>query len=102
MKPAGDRRAHARVEAVGALWGGLDIEVDARVVNSGGSGAMFESYIPADVNAVHVVTVRLGDSSGRIEARVRHCRRAPGGGWWPVYHIGVELIDVPDAFFSLG
>lgn len=101
MRPPGDRRTHARVEALGVLWGGLDIEVDARILNRGGGGAMVETNIPADVNAIHTVTVTLGSGSGRIEARVRHCRRAPRGGRWPVYHVGVELIDVPEAFFSL-
>ena len=98
MKALGDRREHIRLEVVGSLWGTLDVDRRARVVNVSGTGALIASPVPAAVDSTQTVRLTLGGREFKLEARVRHMSQVAG----PVedgnqYQIGLEFLGAPAA-----
>jgi c-di-GMP-binding flagellar brake protein YcgR len=96
MRPLGDRRSHLRLEVVGSLWGTLEIDRLASMVNISRSGALVVSWLSAPVNSVQTIKLVLGEREFRIQARVRHVRPA-GDEQEPLYQLGLEFLHVPPA-----
>ena len=51
MRPLGDRRRRIRLEVVGSLWGALEIDRQAELMNISRTGALIVSPVPAAVEA---------------------------------------------------
>jgi hypothetical protein len=97
MKALGDRREHIRLEVVGALWGTLEVNRPARVVNVSGTGALIASPAPVAVDSTQTVRLTLDGREFTLEARVRHMRQAPDSTDGASYHIGLEFLGDPAA-----
>jgi hypothetical protein len=97
MKTLGDRRAEVRLEVMGSLYGTLDIDEQARVVNISGGGALVTAAQPATVDSTQVVRLTLDGQQLSLEARVRHATRVEGQGEQVHYQIGLEFVKPPVA-----
>ena len=98
VKPLGDRRGRIRLEVVGLLWGALEIDHEARILNIGKGGALLASPVPAAVGSLQTVRVVLSQQEFKIQARVRHVQRPEPGDEEPSYRLGLEFLNVPLAF----
>lgn len=98
MKALGDRREHIRLEVVGSLWGTLDVNKRARVVNVSGTGALIASPIPAAVDSMQTVKLTLDGREFTLEARVRHLKQvANSTEEGTQYQIGLEFLGASPA-----
>jgi len=98
MRALGDRREQVRLEVVGTLWGTLEVNRPARVVNVSGSGALIVSATPATIDSTQMVRLTLDGREFKLEARVRHMRHvADGSEDGANYHIGLEFLGAPAA-----
>jgi hypothetical protein len=98
MKALGDRREHIRLEVVGSLWGTLDVNKRARVVNVSGTGALIASPIPAAVDSTQTVKLTLEGREFTLEARVRHMKEvANPSDDGTQYQIGLEFLGTSPA-----
>ncbi len=98
MKALGDRREHIRLEVVGSLWGTLDVNKRARVVNVSGTGALIASPIPAAVDSTQTVKLTLDGREFTLEAKVRHLRQiVQPGEDGTQYQIGLEFLGASPA-----
>jgi len=75
MKALGDRREQIRLEVVGSLWGTLDANRRARVVNVSGTGALIASPVPVALDSTQTVRLTLDGREFTLEARVRHMKQ---------------------------
>jgi hypothetical protein len=96
MSALGDRRRRVRHEVVGALWGTLEIQEHANVVNIGDRGALLAAPSTRDVDSIQLLELSLAGHDVQVEARVRHSRQAFGG----EHLIGFEFLSVPSALDS--
>src|ERR1700712_5238639 len=80
MRPLGDRRAHIRLEVVGALWGTLEFSEPTRVVNISATGAMIESPVPVARDSMQPLSLVVDGESLVINAPVRYMHRVTQGG----------------------
>ena len=94
MRPLGDRRRRIRLEVVGSLWGALEVDRQAFVVNISRTGALISSPIPAAIDSMQSVKLTVEGHEVRIPARVRHMQRLDQVGE-PQYHIGLEFLEAP-------
>jgi hypothetical protein len=96
MRPLGDRRRRIRLEVVGALWGALDLDRQAQLVNISRTGALIVSPVPAALDSTQSVRLTIEGHEVKLDARVRHMQRLadPGAGE-PRYRIGLEFLEVP-------
>ena len=93
MRALGDRREQVRLEVVGSLWGTLDTNRRARLVNISDTGALIESSQPAVIDSRQTVKFTLEGREIQIEARVRHMSEvAKPGGIGTHYQIGLEFV----------
>jgi hypothetical protein len=95
MRPLGDRRAHIRLEVVGALWGTLEFSEPTRVVNISATGAMIESPVPVARDSMQPLSLVVDGESLVINTHVRYMHRVTEGGDPPQYCIGVEFESPP-------
>ena len=100
MRPLGDRRRRIRLEVVGSLWGALEIDRQAQLMNISRTGALIVSPIPAAVDSLQSVKLTIEGHEIKLAARVRHLQKldapaAPGGGEGPRYRIGLEFLEEP-------
>jgi len=95
MRPLGDRRRRIRLEVVGSLWGALDVERDAQLVNISRAGALIVSPVPAAVDSTQSVKLTVEGHEVRLDARVRHLQKVGDGGAEPLYRIGLEFLEAP-------
>ncbi len=95
MKPLGDRRARPRFEILGALWGTLDLDEEARVLDISSTGALIESTEPATVDSMQLVRLMISGTEIATSAHVRHVRFVADAGLPPRHLIGLELIAPP-------
>jgi hypothetical protein len=96
MRALGDRREQIRLEVVGSLWGTLETDKRARLVNISDTGALIESPLPAVVDSKQTVRFALDGREITMEARVRHMAQIPRpGGVGTHYHIGLEFLGSP-------
>ena len=94
MRSLGDRRSRIRLEVVGSLWGALDIERQAQLVNISRTGALIMSPVPAAVDSMQSVTLTVEGHEVTVDARVRHLQRLAEG---PevIYRIGLQFLEAP-------
>jgi PilZ domain len=95
MRPLGDRRAHLRLEVVGALWGTLELVETATVLNISTSGALIGSPIPAAPDSRQPVVLAVDGEEITVETQVRHVRRVESESEPPLYLIGVAFVSPP-------
>jgi len=95
MRPLGDRRRRIRLEVVGSLWGTLEIERQAQLVNISRTGALIMSPIPAAVDSTQSVKLTVEGHEVRLDARVRHLQRLTDSLGEAVYRIGLEFLEAP-------
>ena len=97
MRPLGDRRRRIRLEVVGSLWGALDTDRQAQLLNISRSGALIMSPVPATVDSTQSVTLTVEGHEVRLDARVRHLQKMTDTGGEAVYRIGLEFLEAPVA-----
>jgi hypothetical protein len=95
MRRLGDRRRRIRLEVVGSLWGTLETEQQAQLVNISRAGALIMSPVPAAVDSTQSVKVTIDGHEVRLDARVRHLQRLTDGYPDGVYRIGLEFLEPP-------
>jgi PilZ domain-containing protein len=93
----GDRRAHVRLEVVGALWATLELTEPARVVNISKDGALLTSPVAMPPESVQPLHLKLEGHEIVVDARVRHVRRVSGPDEPIRYLVGVEFLSIPPA-----
>lgn len=95
MRPLGDRRRRIRLEVVGSLWGALEIEREAQLVNVSRTGALILSPVPAVVDSTQSLKFTVEGHEVKIAARVRHLQRVGDAEGEPRYRIGLEFLEAP-------
>jgi hypothetical protein len=88
MRRIGDRRADVRLEVVGALWGTLEMQKRAQLIDVNETGALLLSAVSLPINTVHAVEITRNGHSQTAEVRVRHVRPAHAG----AFHLGLEFL----------
>ena len=92
----GDRRAKARFEIVGDLWGTLDPNATFTVRNLGSSGALLESPIALAPDSMHWVSAIIDGQAEPLRVLVRYSVRNEAASK-PQYLTGVEFVSVTPA-----
>ena len=95
MKPLGDRRRRIRLEVVGSLWGALEVDRQAQLVNISRTGALILSPIPAAVDSTQSVRLTVEGHEVKLDARVRHLQRMIDSAGESMYRIGLEFLEAP-------
>jgi hypothetical protein len=95
MRPLGDRRRRIRLEVVGSLWGALEIELQAQLVNISRTGALIMSPVPAVVGSTQSVKLTVEGHEVKLAASVRHLQRVTDAAGEPRYRIGLEFLEAP-------
>ena len=100
MRPLGDRRRRIRLEVVGSLWGALEIDRQAQLMNISRTGALILSPVPAAVDSLQSIKLTIEGHEIKLAARVRHLQRldagpAPSGVEGARYRIGLEFLEEP-------
>jgi hypothetical protein len=81
---------------VGSLWGTLEIDREAQLVNISRSGALILSPVPAPVDSTQSIRLTVEGHEVKLAARVRHMRRMDmAGGPESQYRIGLEFLEAP-------
>ena len=97
MRPLGDRRRRIRLEVVGSLWGALEVDRQARLVNVSRTGALIASPVPAAVDSLQSVKLSVDGHEVKVAARVCHMQRIDeAAADQPQYRIGLEFLEAPD------
>jgi len=92
----GDRRRRIRLEVVGSLWGAMEVDRPAELVNISLSGALITSPVPTAVDSTQSVRLTIEGHEVTIAARVRHLQRlSTAGESEPHYRIGLEFLEAP-------
>jgi hypothetical protein len=94
MRPLGDRRRRIRLEVVGSLWGALEIDRQAQLMNISRTGALILSPVPAAVDSMQSVKLTIEGHEIKLAARVRHLQRLDEAGQ-ARYRIGLEFLEEP-------
>jgi hypothetical protein len=92
----GDRRAKARFEIVGDLWGSLDASATFTVRNLGSSGALLESPVALTPDSMHWVSAIIDGQAEPLRVLVRYSVPNEGAGKVR-YLAGVEFVSVTPA-----
>lgn len=96
MRPLGDRRRRIRLEVVGSLWGTLEIDRQAQLVNISRTGALILSPVPVAVDTTQSVKLTVEGHEVRLAARVRHLQRlGDADDAEAQYRIGLEFLEAP-------
>jgi hypothetical protein len=88
----GDRRSRIRLEVVGTLWGALDFEDVARVVNISDTGVLIATRSAPPLDSIQAIRLRIEGREVTVTARVRHFRQAAGPGGSPEFLVGLEIV----------
>ena len=93
MRRVGDRRARVRLDVVGALWGTLETQKRAQVVDINDTGALLlVARAPAAEHGAHSgADARRTEPVHRGAGASRPARRPVAG----TYHVGVEFLSSP-------
>jgi len=89
MSALGDRRRRVRHEVVGALWGTLEVDEPARLVDVSPGGALVSVDTPRDLEAAPSLVMTHDGRQVHRPARVRYVRRASHG----AYQVGLEFLS---------
>jgi PilZ domain-containing protein len=95
MRPLGDRRRRIRLEVVGSLWGTLEVDRRATLVNISRTGALILSPVAAAVDSTQSVKLTIEGHEVKLAARVRHLHRVTPSSGAPQYQIGLEFLEAP-------
>ncbi len=88
----GDRRGDLRFEIIGQLWGSVETVADLPLRNLTRGGALVESRLPLNAEAVRAVRLVQGDEASDVQVKVRHVT-AQRGADGEHYFIGLEFIE---------
>jgi hypothetical protein len=91
IRTTGDRRAHVRLDVVGALWGTLRATNTAQVLDLSPTGALIVSQVPLAPDSVQSIRIALDGEEVTVEARVRHVREVTRPSQPVQYHVGLEF-----------
>ena len=80
---------------MGSLWGSLEIEREARLVNISRTGALILSPVPAVVDSTQSIKLTIEGHALKLAARVRHQQRVTDTAGEPSYRIGLEFLEAP-------
>lgn len=97
MSTLGDRREHARLEVIGSFRATLEISHPVDVLNVGRGGALVRTWLPALVDSIRPITLRLRGERVQIRARVCHLTLTTSQDAGSCYQMGVEFLDMPEA-----
>jgi hypothetical protein len=88
----GDRRSDLRFEIIGQLWGSLETVEQLPLRNLARGGALVESRLPVNPEAVRSIRIALGEQMSDIQVRVRHVtsEKAEGG---ERFLVGLEFVE---------
>jgi hypothetical protein len=81
---------------MGSLWGAIEIDRQAELVNISRTGALITSPVPAAVDSTQSLRLTVQGHEVKVDARVRHLQRLadlPEGE--PQYRIGLEFLEAP-------
>jgi hypothetical protein len=92
----GDRRAKARFEIVGELWGNIETSMSLVVRNIGDGGALLESPVALEPGSLHWVSALIDGDPQPVRFRVRHSTRTTAGAD-ANYLLGVEFVSLTPA-----
>ena len=95
MRPLGDRRHRIRLEVVGSLWGTLEIDREAKLVNISRTGVLITSPVAAAVDSTQSVRLAIEGHEVKLAAKVRHLQRVADLDGAPQYRIGLEFLEAP-------
>ena len=95
MRPLGDRRRRIRLEVVGSLWGTLEIEREAKLMNISRTGVLITSPVPAAVDSTQSLKLTIEGHEVKLAARVRHLQRVADDDSGAQYRIGLEFLEAP-------
>jgi hypothetical protein len=74
---------------VGALWGTLEAQKRAEVVDLNETGALLWCPVALTPNSVHSIEVAHGHERQTADVLVKHVRPADAG----AFHVGVEFLS---------
>ena len=95
MRPLGDRRRRIRLEVVGSLWGTLEVDRPATLMNISRTGALILSSVAAAVDSTQSVKLTIEGHEVKLAAKVRHLHRVTPSSGEPQYQIGLEFLEAP-------
>lgn len=95
MRPLGDRRRRIRLEVVGSLWGTLEVDRPATLMNISRTGALILSPVAAAVDSTQAVKLTIEGHEVKLAAKVRHLHRVTPSSGEPQYQIGLEFLEAP-------
>jgi len=85
-----------RLEVVGSLWGTLEVDRQAQIVNISRTGALIMSPVPAPVDSTQSVRLTVEGHEVKLAAKVRHLQwLGDGPEGEPQYRIGLEFLEAP-------
>ena len=90
-----DRRAHPRYDVIGALWGVLELQEQARLRNVSTTGVLLDSPVAMALDSAQTLRLAVDGQGVAVEARVRHIRTETGERLQPRYVIGLEFVAPP-------
>ena len=93
----GDRRGDLRFEIIGQLWGSLEALESLPLRNVGRGGALVESRLPLEPEAVHGVRLAYDARTTTIQTRVCHVTRIVNPSGAERYLIGLEFLELEAA-----
>jgi len=80
---------------VGSLWGSLEIERQAQLMNISRSGVLIMSPVPAAVDSTQSLKITIEGHEVKLSARVRHLQRLTDAEGEAQYRIGLEFLEAP-------
>jgi hypothetical protein len=95
MRPLGDRRRRIRLEVVGSLWGTLEIDRHAQLLNISRTGVLITSPVAAALDSTQSVKITIEGHEVKLAAKVRHLERVGDHEGAPQYRIGMEFLEAP-------
>lgn len=95
MRPLGDRRRRIRLEVVGSLWGTLEVDRPATLMNISRTGALILSPVAAAVDSTQSVKLTIEGHEVKLAVKVRHLHRVTPSSGEPQYQIGLEFLEAP-------
>ena len=92
-----DRRSQPRYDVIGALWGVLELNEEARLRNVSATGVLLDSPVPMALDSAQTIRLAVDGQGVAVEARVRHVRQQTEDAMEPRYVIGLEFIEPPSS-----
>lgn len=94
----GDRRAGARYDLVGELWGILETTLRLTLKDVSHGGALIESPVAFPAGSLHRLTFDCEGQETAIEVRVRHAKPVIASDGRRTFLVGIEFLSVHPPF----